>query len=89
MCLPRPLSPPVHRLTMSTSTALEYGFPSTHSANSVSVALYLLAWVLEAVPPQSLERTIAITGLSVYVFSVVFGRIYCGMHSLTGKLLWV
>jgi len=36
LCLPRPLSPPLHRITMSGSAALEYGFPSTHSTNAVS-----------------------------------------------------
>lgn len=40
--LPRPLSPPLNRITMSKSATLEYGFPSTHSTNAVSVAVYAL-----------------------------------------------
>ncbi|KAI8379369.1 phosphatidic acid phosphatase type 2/haloperoxidase [Radiomyces spectabilis] len=84
MCLPRPLSPPVHRLTMSPSAALEYGFPSTHSTNSISVALYMVAMACESdLPPQSPARMACIIGSFVYAVSVVFGRIYCGMHSIT------
>ncbi|KAG0176702.1 hypothetical protein DFQ28_006934 [Apophysomyces sp. BC1034] len=83
MCLPRPLSPPVHRLTMSESTALEYGFPSTHSTNSISVALYFIAIACDSLSPESPMRLAAIIGCMIYAFSVVFGRLYCGMHSLT------
>lgn len=39
-CSPRPFAPPVTRLTIS-NHHLEYGFPSTHSTNSVSIALLL------------------------------------------------
>ncbi|KAJ2965011.1 hypothetical protein NQZ79_g162 [Umbelopsis isabellina] len=83
MCLPRPLSPPVHRLTMSSSVALEYGFPSTHSTNSISVALFLMAWIYEHASPEDPFRTLGLVVLSIYAVSVVFGRIYCGMHSIT------
>ncbi|CAO3664026.1 unnamed protein product [Umbelopsis vinacea] len=83
MCLPRPLSPPVHRLTMSSSVALEYGFPSTHSTNSISVALFLMAWIQEHVPQDDPFRIGGLIILGVYATSVVFGRIYCGMHSVT------
>ncbi|CAO3586308.1 unnamed protein product [Absidia cylindrospora] len=83
MCLPRPLSPPVHRLTMSEGAALEYGFPSTHSTNSISVALYLIAVACDSLPPQSSGRMLCILGAMFYATSVVFGRIYCGMHSIT------
>jgi membrane-associated phospholipid phosphatase len=85
MCLPRPLSPPVHRLTMSSSVALEYGFPSTHSTNSISVALFLMAWIYEHASPEDPFRTLGLVVLSIYAISVVFGRIYCGMHSITGN----
>ncbi|KAI9288023.1 phosphatidic acid phosphatase type 2/haloperoxidase [Umbelopsis sp. AD052] len=86
MCLPRPLSPPVHRLTMSSSVALEYGFPSTHSTNSISVALFLMAWIQENVALDDPFRLPGLITLSVYAVSVVFGRIYCGMHSITDLL---
>ncbi|RPD55563.1 hypothetical protein L227DRAFT_579534 [Lentinus tigrinus ALCF2SS1-6] len=38
-CSPRPFAPPVTRLTIG-SHHLEYGFPPTHSTNSVSIALF-------------------------------------------------
>lgn len=84
MCLPRPLSPPVHRLSMSKSTSLEYGFPSTHSTNSISVALFVVAVTCESVSPET--RALIKLGAIVYAGSVVMGRIYCGMHSITGTV---
>ncbi|KAL0957978.1 hypothetical protein HGRIS_000155 [Hohenbuehelia grisea] len=44
ICSPRPFAPPVTRLTIG-SHHLEYGFPSTHSTNSVSIALFFFALV--------------------------------------------
>ncbi|ANB11777.1 sphinganine kinase LCB3 [Sugiyamaella lignohabitans] len=87
LCLPRPLSPPLHRITMSGSAALEYGFPSTHTANAVGVFL-LLSTKLQGPVYQLLN--------AIFVFSIVAGRIYCGMHgfadvvigALIGAGLW-
>ncbi|KAG6877124.1 hypothetical protein C0993_010127 [Termitomyces sp. T159_Od127] len=72
---------------------LEYGFPSTHSTNSVSIALFFFSHVhrLASVPPSSLSEpvisahtyTLLTIILSTYVFSIVFGRIYTAMHSFT------
>ncbi|PFH59629.1 hypothetical protein XA68_12065 [Ophiocordyceps unilateralis] len=79
--LPRPLSPPLQRITMSGSAALEYGFPSTHSANAVSVAVYALL-ILRS-PDSTLSATTKplLEALSYfYAVSIVFGRLYCGMH---------
>ncbi|KAL4877076.1 phosphatidic acid phosphatase type 2/haloperoxidase [Aspergillus karnatakaensis] len=81
LCLPRPLSPPLQRITMSGSAALEYGFPSTHSTNAVSVAVYAL-YLLNS-PESTLSEGLnlflqVITYL--YVTSIVLGRLYCGMH---------
>ncbi|KAG5985692.1 hypothetical protein E4U43_005940, partial [Claviceps pusilla] len=79
--LPRPLSPPLHRITMSGSAALEYGFPSTHSANALSVAVYGL-FSLHS-PANTLPSTVKmiLEPLSYfYAASIVFGRLYCGMH---------
>ena len=80
LCLPRPLSPPLQRITMSGSAALEYGFPSTHSANAVSVAAYAL-WLLH--DANDMDPTIRLVWQVVcyaYACSIMFGRIYCGMH---------
>ncbi|KAJ5106802.1 Dihydrosphingosine 1-phosphate phosphatase [Penicillium angulare] len=83
LCLPRPLSPPLQRITMSGSAALEYGFPSTHSTNAVSVAVYAIA-LLNApdstVNPQTNLVLQVVTYL--YVISIVLGRLYCGMHGM-------
>ena len=81
--LPRPLSPPLHRITMSGSVALEYGFPSTHSANAVSVAVYCILSLRapEAADMFAPSTRIALEGLSYfYAISIIFGRLYCGMH---------
>ncbi|KAK9478163.1 PAP2 superfamily-domain-containing protein [Lipomyces japonicus] len=80
-CLPRPLSPPLHRITMSGSAALEYGFPSTHSCNAVSAALILYYTAVNNADGMSSWTLLAIKfGLWVYVLSIILGRIYCGMH---------
>ncbi|KAL7270717.1 Long-chain base-1-phosphate phosphatase [Rhizina undulata] len=87
LCLPRPLSPPLHRISMSGSAALEYGFPSTHSTNAVSVALYgLLA--LHDTPEVPPALRLALQTLAwVYIFSIVFGRLYCGMHGFLDVII--
>ncbi|KAF2396602.1 PAP2-domain-containing protein [Trichodelitschia bisporula] len=80
LCLPRPLSPPLQRITMSGSAALEYGFPSTHSTNAISVVVYAL---YELRTTNELSWGVS-TGLQAlcwtYGTSIVFGRLYCGMH---------
>ena len=80
-CLPRPLSPPLLRITTSSSATLEYGFPSTHSTNAVSVAVYalfLLADLDSTVQPE-LKMLLQVLS-SCYGASIVLGRLYCGMH---------
>lgn len=66
---------------MSGSAALEYGFPSTHSANAVSVAVYALL-ILRS-PDNTLPATTKFL-LEIlcyfYAVSIIFGRLYCGMH---------
>lgn len=86
--LPRPLSPPLQRITMSGSAALEYGFPSTHSANAVSVAVYAL--LLLRSPENTLAPTtkLLLEILSYfYAVSIVFGRLYCGMHGFMDVII--
>ncbi|KAI1269543.1 PAP2-domain-containing protein [Xylariaceae sp. FL1019] len=86
--LPRPLSPPLHRITMSGSAALEYGFPSTHSANAVSVALYAILCL--RLPDNTFQPNtkFALEALSYfYAGSIVFGRLYCGMHGFSDVVI--
>lgn len=81
LCLPRPLSPPLSRISMSPSVSLEYGFPSTHSTNAVSVAVYGV-FMLRAAGSEvnpALSTTLEILAYS-YATSIVLGRLYCGMH---------
>ncbi|KAA1478163.1 hypothetical protein DENSPDRAFT_845349 [Dentipellis sp. KUC8613] len=82
VCSPRPYAPPVTRLTIG-SHHLEYGFPSTHSTNSMSMALFFLAEAysllcIEAMSPHSFVVCTALC--SFYVASIVGGRLYMGMH---------
>ncbi|KAG2140761.1 PAP2 superfamily-domain-containing protein [Suillus cothurnatus] len=99
VCSPRPLAPPVTRLTIG-AHHLEYGFPSTHSTNSVSMALFIFGYVRSAyiqsnaISPSIYYGSCAI--LVIYAVTVVFGRLYTGMHSFTdcavgvflGVLIW-
>ena len=80
LCLPRPLSPPLQRITMSGSAALEYGFPSTHSTNAVSSAIYAL-FLLRENNSEPTTLNLCLQGLCYfYAVSIMLGRLYCGMH---------
>ncbi|KDN52435.1 PAP2-domain-containing protein [Tilletiaria anomala UBC 951] len=84
LCVPRPYSPPVTRLTIGTHH-LEYGFPSTHSTNAVSIACYVYLWIRtlrDAFTGGVWSSYLWEAGLLYYVCSVVYGRIYSGMHSI-------
>ncbi|KAK3387806.1 phosphatidic acid phosphatase type 2/haloperoxidase [Podospora didyma] len=86
--LPRPLSPPLQRITMSGHVSLEYGFPSTHSTNAVSVALYAILILRSGGNTFSPSVSLALEGLSLlYAISIVFGRLYCGMHGFTDVIV--
>ena len=101
VCLPRPLSPPLHRITMSGSAAMEYGFPSTHTTNAVSVATFCLFQLYtgrqegqEVTTVDKLLRTV----FWCYAVSITLGRMYCGMHGffdvvigglLGGLIAWI
>lgn len=39
----------------------------------------------EKLSPESPARLITVIACAFYAMSVVFGRIYCGMHTVTGK----
>jgi len=90
LCLPRPLSPPLQRISKSASVALEYGFPSTHSTNAVSVAVYA-AWAIRSSADFDSSGLWIELLFYAYAFSIVVGRLYCGMHGffdvVTGSLL--
>ncbi|KAJ7034573.1 sphingosine-1-phosphate phosphatase [Mycena alexandri] len=90
-CSPRPFAPPVTRMTIG-NHHLEYGMPSTHCANAISLALFLFGHIHElafpadalAEPALSLPVYAALTaGLVIYTVSIVFGRLYTAMHSFS------
>lgn len=71
---------------------LEYGFPSTHSTNSVSIALFLFALIYDLSYPSTSSIAPSISPvtfafltalLGIYTLSIVFGRLYTAMHSFT------
>ena len=74
-CVPRPYTPPVERLSIS-SHGLEYGFPSTHSTNAVSISLYLAQIYLQscsAGEEYSLTSSVVLSACALYAVSVVLG----------------
>lgn len=81
VCLPRPRSPPLQRITMSRSAALEYGFPSTHATNALSVAMFAVYQLRQAQNEWSITsyRLICLA-FCCYVASITLGRLYTGMH---------
>lgn len=81
LCLPRPRSPPLHRITMSSYTTQEYGWPLSHSANATAVTLILAAKLWDH-SSQLLNSHIVLYAflLALYYFSLIIGRLYCGMH---------
>jgi membrane-associated phospholipid phosphatase len=81
---------------------LEYGFPSTHSTNSVSIALFLFTHLhrLASAPADQngSDRAPAVSptayalltvALAWYVLSIVLGRLYTAMHSFTDCVVGV
>lgn len=81
LCLPRPASPPCHRISMSGSAKLEYGMPSTHSSNTVGVVLL----VLERNPSSMLAKVIA----AWLLLSLVLGRLYTSMHGFLDVMVGI
>jgi len=82
LCLPRPRSPPVHRITLSEYTAKEYGAPSSHTANAIGVCLLILQWAFTSASVMSTQKIIMTILAIVYCLTLTVGRIYCGMHGL-------
>ncbi|KAI9754005.1 MAG: hypothetical protein M1815_005904 [Lichina confinis] len=81
LCLPRPLSPPLRRITMSGTAALEYGFPSTHSTNAMSVAVYMFILLhSETFDLDPSVRLVFECVLCWFALTLMVGRLYCGMH---------
>lgn len=81
ICIPRPLSPPLQRISRSASAALEYGFPSTHSTNSASVAIFAIYTLQQSDNPMMKSYALPLQIVwYCYALSITLGRLYCGMH---------
>ncbi|KAH7398235.1 sphingosine-1-phosphate phosphohydrolase [Pyrenochaeta sp. MPI-SDFR-AT-0127] len=88
LCLPRPLSPPLARISMSGSAALEYGFPSSHSANAVSVAFYAIYMLRQSADENNSYVNTGLQALFYfYAVSIILGRLYCGMHGFLDVII--
>lgn len=84
LCLPRPRSPPIKRLTLSTYTAKEYGCPSSHTTNATGAALLMVYYIYDGtfVIPSFMNVHLVLLAIAWYWCSLVIGRVYCGMHGL-------
>ncbi|KAJ3160010.1 hypothetical protein HDU86_001275 [Geranomyces michiganensis] len=81
--LPRPL-PPVVRMSTSVSIDVEYGFPSTHTANATSLSLFTALyfqryWASSWSEPA---QTAILLALATYSVLIGLSRIVTGMHTL-------
>ncbi|KAI8913996.1 PAP2 superfamily-domain-containing protein [Powellomyces hirtus] len=82
--LPRPLSPPVVRMSTSASIDVEYGFPSTHTANAVSLSLFTSLFFHRywADSWSESSQTVIYSVLVTYSILIAISRIVTGMHTL-------
>ncbi|EGF99841.1 uncharacterized protein MELLADRAFT_118208 [Melampsora larici-populina 98AG31] len=86
LCVPRPFSPPIKRLTISNHES-EYGFPSTHSATSVTTIFMILNHLSQLNHLSTSFRWSTYLILFIYGILLIFGRIYCGMHSIQDVMM--
>lgn len=87
LCLPRPKSPPIKRLTLSHYTSKEYGCPSSHSANAISVCLVIFFHTLNNLNFSNNFKLFIYSFLIIYYLTLSYGRLYCGMHGLLDILI--
>ncbi|KAI8822088.1 phosphatidic acid phosphatase type 2/haloperoxidase [Fimicolochytrium jonesii] len=82
--LPRPLAPPVIRLSTSASIDVEYGFPSTHTANAVSLSLYTALHFHRYIADGWSEsgQTFVYYALATYAALIALSRLLTGMHTV-------
>lgn len=81
LCLPRPKAPPIIRITHSEYTTKEYGAPSSHTANSTAVSLYIVLQLIRNWGNFGIKEGLLYFGLLfMYYSTLTFGRLYSGMH---------
>lgn len=84
---PRPSSPPVRRLAKTEEekeNAMEYGFPSSHTLNTICLFGYLLYYIINNFNnTNGFSFKLVVISLMVTLSLLIgIGRIYLGMHSL-------
>ncbi|CAI9268317.1 unnamed protein product [Lactuca saligna] len=83
---PRPKSPPIRILTATKDekeNALEYGFPSSHTLNTICLSGYLLHYIFSYNENIDAYYQVAtFMFVCLFVGLIGFGRIYLGMHSV-------
>ncbi|KAI9095917.1 PAP2 superfamily-domain-containing protein [Phlyctochytrium arcticum] len=86
--LPRPLTPPVRRVSGSAMIEAEYGFPSTHSTNAVSLSLFTALFALRYWLFQSdlWIQVLSVGVLACYAVAIGASRVVTGMHTVIDVL---
>ncbi|KAI9329731.1 phosphatidic acid phosphatase type 2/haloperoxidase [Obelidium mucronatum] len=78
VCAPRPLLAAGVRRRTDTATAAEFGLPSTHSANAMSVAVVVVC-LSSAWSPWSPYSSLVL--VAIYPLAMGVSRVLSGMHS--------
>lgn len=81
---PRPPCPPVRRFTATDSEkefAMEYGFPSSHTINTICLSGYLLTYISRHFDVGGIYITSLVFLFSTLSVLTMLGRLYLGMHS--------
>eukprot|EP00842_Homolaphlyctis_polyrhiza_P001167 jgi/Hompol1/2050/HPOL_005829-RA len=82
LCLPRPPLSVVQRKAETTASEQEFGFPSTHTANSLGIVLFTLYWLSLRTHGINPDTVLVLTPLLIsYAVIVAWSRILKGMHS--------
>ena len=76
-CLPRPPSPPINPVV----EAEDWAFPSHHSVMGVSLPWYIWLYVYVNYQWSPVASTVLFLTIGTWSFSVMFGRMYLGVHS--------
>lgn len=77
LCLPRPPSPPIYPIEKCNDWAL----PSHHAILNVTVPWYMWLYIYIHFDWSILALSIAFFAVSLWSFSIMFSRLYLGVHS--------
>ena len=77
LCLPRPPSPPIYPIEKCNDWAL----PSHHAILNVTVPWYMWLYIYIHFDWSSIALSIAFFAISLWSFSIMFSRLYLGVHS--------